>query len=148
MKKVKVSGAEVSLYTMLIICLLSFLFVDKLRAQESIGNSDQAQLEDLLDLLANELGISRYSVVSEPERMLQAVTQTGQDAPTAEKIWDSSWSKTTPKIAECLENGGAVAFSFYHKGSRGNGTHIVSVLEVRGDELIQPSSVETEAGWP
>lgn len=97
---------------------------------------DQAQLEDLLDLLANELGISRYSVVSEPERMLQAVTQTGQDAPTAEKIWDSSWSKTTPKIAECLENGGAVALSFYHKGSRGNGTHIVSVLEVRGDELI------------
>ena len=97
---------------------------------------DQAQLEDLLDLLANELGISRYSVVSEPERMLQAVTQTGQDAPTAEKIWDSSWSKTTPKITECLENGGAVAFSFYHKGSRGNGTHIVSVLEVRGDELI------------
>ena len=46
MKKVKVSGAEVSLYTLLIICLLSFLFVDKLGAQESIGNSDQAQAED------------------------------------------------------------------------------------------------------
>jgi hypothetical protein len=46
MKKVKISGAEVSLYTMLIICLLSFLFVDKLGAQESIGNSDQAQSED------------------------------------------------------------------------------------------------------
>ena len=97
---------------------------------------DQAQLEDLLDLLADELGMSRYSVISEPERMLQAVTQTGQDTPTAEKIWDSSWSKTTPKITECLENGGAVALSFYHKGNRGNGTHIVSVLEVRGDELI------------
>jgi hypothetical protein len=46
MKKVKFSGAEVSLYTMLIICLLSFLFVDKLGAQESISNSDQAQVED------------------------------------------------------------------------------------------------------
>jgi hypothetical protein len=46
MKKVKVSDAEVSLYTMLIICLLSFLFVDKLGAQESISNSDQAQVED------------------------------------------------------------------------------------------------------
>ncbi len=46
MKKVKISGAEVSLYTMLIICLLSFLFVDKLGAQESIGNSDQAQSGD------------------------------------------------------------------------------------------------------
>ena len=46
MKKIKVSVAEVSLYTMLIICLLSFLFVDKLGAQESTGNSDQAQAED------------------------------------------------------------------------------------------------------
>ena len=46
MKIVKVSGAEVSLYTLLIICLLSFLFVDKLGAQESISNSDQAQSED------------------------------------------------------------------------------------------------------
>ena len=46
MKKVKVSGTEVSLYTLLIICLLSFLFVDKLGAQESTGNSDQAQAED------------------------------------------------------------------------------------------------------
>ena len=97
---------------------------------------DQAQLEDLLDLLADELGISRYSVISEPERMLQAVTQTGENAPTAEQIWEKSWSKTTPKMTECLENGGAVALSFYHKGTRGGGTHIVSVLEVRGDELI------------
>ena len=46
MKQKKVSGAEVSLYTLLIICLLSFLFVDKLGAQESTGNSDQAQEED------------------------------------------------------------------------------------------------------
>jgi tetratricopeptide (TPR) repeat protein len=46
MKKVKVPGAEVSLYTLLIICLLSFLIVDKLGGQESIGNSDQVQAED------------------------------------------------------------------------------------------------------
>ena len=46
MKKKKVSGAEVSLYTLLIICLLSFLFVDKLGAQEIPGNSDQAQTKD------------------------------------------------------------------------------------------------------
>ena len=46
MKQNKVSGAEVSLYTLLIICLLSFLFVDKLGAQEIPGNSDQAQAED------------------------------------------------------------------------------------------------------
>ena len=43
MNKCKVSGSEVSLYTLLIICLLTFMFVDKLGAQESISNSDQAQ---------------------------------------------------------------------------------------------------------
>jgi hypothetical protein len=46
MKKNKVSGAEVSLYSLLIICLLSFLFIDKLRAQESPATSDQPQVED------------------------------------------------------------------------------------------------------
>lgn len=46
MKKNKVSGAEVSLYSLLIICLLSFLFIDKLSAQESPATSDQPQVED------------------------------------------------------------------------------------------------------
>lgn len=46
MKNNKVFGAEVSLYSLLIICLLSFLFIDKLNAQESPATSDQAQVED------------------------------------------------------------------------------------------------------
>ena len=47
MKNNKFFGAEVSLYSLLIICLLSFLFIDKLNAQESPATSDQAQVEDL-----------------------------------------------------------------------------------------------------
>ena len=46
MKNNKFFGAEVSLYSLLIICLLSFLFIDKLKAQESPATSDQAQVED------------------------------------------------------------------------------------------------------
>ena len=46
MKNNKFFGAEVSLYSLLIICLLSFLFIDKLNAQESPATSDQAQMED------------------------------------------------------------------------------------------------------
>jgi tetratricopeptide (TPR) repeat protein len=46
MKNNKFFGAEVSLYSLLIICLLSFLFIDKLNAQESPATSDQAQVED------------------------------------------------------------------------------------------------------
>ena len=46
MKNNKLFGAEVSLYSLLIICLLSFLFIDKLNAQESPATSDQAQMED------------------------------------------------------------------------------------------------------
>ena len=47
MKNNKFFGAEVSLYSLLIICLLSFLFIDKLNAQESPATSDRAQVEDL-----------------------------------------------------------------------------------------------------
>ena len=46
MKNNKVFGEEISLYSLLIICLLSFLFIDKLKAQESPANLDQAQVED------------------------------------------------------------------------------------------------------
>jgi len=46
MKNNKLFGAEVSLYSLLIICLLSFLFINKLNAQESPATSDQAQMED------------------------------------------------------------------------------------------------------
>ena len=46
MKNNKVTGAEIFLYTLLIICLLSFLFINKLSAQESSGTSDQTQAED------------------------------------------------------------------------------------------------------
>ena len=46
MQNNKFFGAEVSLYSLLIICLLSFLFIDKLNAQESPATSDQAQVED------------------------------------------------------------------------------------------------------
>ncbi|MEC9384699.1 MAG: primosomal protein [SAR324 cluster bacterium] len=46
MKNNNFFGTEVSLYSLLIICLLSFLFIDKLNAQESPATSDQAQVED------------------------------------------------------------------------------------------------------
>ena len=46
MKQNKFSGTEVSLYSLLIICLLSFLFIDKLGAQKSTSSSDQAQADD------------------------------------------------------------------------------------------------------
>ena len=46
MKKNKVSGAEISLYTLLIICLLIFLYIDKVHAQDSVRNDVNAQVED------------------------------------------------------------------------------------------------------
>ena len=46
MKNNKVSGAEISLYTLLIICLLAFIFVEKVRAQDSVRNEVKTQVED------------------------------------------------------------------------------------------------------
>ena len=46
MKKNNVSGTEFFLYTLLIICLLTFLYVEKVRAQDTAGTEDKARVED------------------------------------------------------------------------------------------------------
>ncbi len=96
------------------------------------GYRDNAQMEDLLDLLLHEMGQSRTAVVSEPERLLQEVSF-GRATPTTEKLWESRWDRLAPQVEECLENGGGAALSFKHKGNRSNATHIVSILAVESD---------------
>ena len=96
---------------------------------------DQAQLEDLLDLLSHEIGVSRTSVISNPNRMLTAITGE-KDTPTTEKIWSRDWAKLSERVHSCLDNGGAAALSFKHKGSRSSGTHIVSILKAEEDGFV------------
>ena len=104
-------------------------------AREGIASTyrDNAQLEDLLDLLVNKLGLSRTSAVSEPTRILEAVSM-GRPTPTSEKLWERRWPNLSEKVRECIENGGAAALSFKHKGTRDKrATHIVSILAVEED---------------
>ncbi len=96
---------------------------------------DEAQMEDLLDMLLHEMGQSRTSAVSEPDRLLEEVSF-GMATPTSEKIWDSNWGRLAPRVEECLENGGGAALSFKHKGNRSNATHIVSILAVQEDGFL------------
>jgi hypothetical protein len=117
----------------------------RVRGEGSVSNSDResiaeeyrdkAQMEDLLDLLLNQLGIQRTSVVSEPDRLL-SVLSGGKEAPTSEKIWDQNWNRLAPQVRECIENGGGAALSFRHKGSRSSATHIVSILVVENDGFL------------
>jgi len=117
----------------------------RVRGQASMSNSvrgeiaeeyqDNAQMEDLLDMLLHQLGQSRTSVISEPERILSELTPNG-NTPTSEKIWERSWSKLAPMVQECIENGGGAALSFRHKGTRSNATHIVSILAVQDDGFL------------
>ncbi len=96
---------------------------------------EEAQMEDLLDMLLHEMGQSRTSVVSEPDRLLEEVSY-GMATPTSEKIWDSNWGRLAPLVEACLENGGGAALSFKHKGNRSNATHIVSILAVQEDGFL------------
>jgi hypothetical protein len=58
----------------------------------------------------------------------------GRPTPTSEKLWEKRWNRLAPQVRECIENGGAAALSFKHKGSRHkDATHIVSILAVEDD---------------
>ena len=117
----------------------------RVRGQTSVGTEqqtnmaaeyrDRAQMEDLLDLLAHEIGVSRTSVVSAPNKMLEEITG-GVNTPTTEQLWERKWGPLSEKVRSCLQSGGAAALSFKHKGSRSSGTHIVSILDVEDDGFI------------
>ncbi len=96
-----------------------------------------AQMEDVLDMLVHHAGISRYSIVSEPDRVLDMVSNTGL-APTSDKIWGgASWGTISERVQAALESGGAAALSFHHKGTRQQGaSHIVSIQEVQSGGLV------------
>ena len=117
----------------------------RVRGQTAIGKDqqsnmaaeyrDRAQMEDLLDLLAHEIGVSRTSVISSPNRMLETITG-GVNTPTTEQIWNRNWDSLSERVESCLQAGGAAALSFKHKGSRSKSTHIVSILEVKEDGFV------------
>ncbi len=98
---------------------------------------ENAQMEDLLDFLAHEMGVERYSLVGEPGRVLDEVSPTGLP-PDAEKLWGGTpWKDILERTRSTLEAGGAAALSFKHKGSRESGaTHIVSVQSARDDGFV------------
>lgn len=97
---------------------------------------DRGQMEDLLDMLVRDAGLSRYGIVSEPGKVLGMVSNTGLP-PTEEKLWGGTpWKTVRDRTRGVLEAGGAAALSFKHKGTRSGGTHIVAVQEVRDDGFV------------
>lgn len=96
-----------------------------------------AQMEDLLDFLAHETGLSRYGIVGEPDQILEMVSNTGLPA-EGDKLWGgTAWKTVRDRTRATLEAGGAAALSFHHKGTRDRGaSHIVSVQEVRDDGFV------------
>lgn len=103
-------------------------------AGEMRGN---AQMEDLIDMLVHDAGLSRYGIVSEPDKLLEMVSNTGLP-PEGEKLWGgTAWKTIRDRTRATLEAGGAAALSFHHKGTRDRGgSHIVSVQEVRDDGFV------------
>lgn len=98
---------------------------------------DNAQMEDVLDMLVHHAGISRYSIVGEPDRVLEMVSNTGLP-PQSDKIWGgANWATISEQVRTTLEAGGAAALSFHHKGTRDRGaSHIVSIQEVQTGGLV------------
>lgn len=96
-----------------------------------------AQMEDLLDMLAHEAGLSRYGIVSEPDKLLHEVDPKGLPA-EGDKIWGGQpWKTIRDTTRSTIEAGGAAALSFHHKGTRDRGaSHIVSVQSVQDSGFV------------
>ncbi|MEL6344163.1 MAG: SH3 domain-containing protein [Myxococcota bacterium] len=112
---------------------------DGQRSEISKLYKDNAQTEDLLDLLLSMMNFSRYSVVTSPDKMLKAVAPDEAERPTTEKLMPASlkWSKAKEKIGEVLKEGGAGILSFRHRGNNNaTKTHLVSIQRVTAGGMI------------
>ncbi len=96
---------------------------------------ENAQMEDILDLLCNLIGVSRYSIVGDPGKVLKAIEGDSQDRPNTEQFW--KWdANATKKLKECLAAGGGAILSVKHKGKGKSGTHLISVQSVTSAGVV------------
>jgi hypothetical protein len=103
-----------------------------------------AQMEDLVLFLAYLKGISRTSITSSSDNIVTLLgvidgTSAGNLA-TVEKLTSvGKWDDTVTKVQTCLNGGGGVIFSLYHKGSKtgeSGKTHIITVQRAMSDGFI------------
>ena len=114
------------------------------RARWSGEFKTNAQMEDVVLFLAYLKGISRTSITSNPGNIRTLLTAIDGDSAgniaTVQKMTSfGSWDNLRTRTRTCLEGGGAVIFSFYHKGSKAserNKTHIITVQHVEDDGFI------------
>lgn len=100
---------------------------------------DQAQMEDLVHMLINMMGIERteINVGDHPQEILDAVHGESPLAETtAERLAVSRWATVAPTVRQCLHGGGAATLSVDHKSHGTAGSHIVTIQEVRSDGIV------------
>jgi hypothetical protein len=108
---------------------------------------DTAQMEDLVAFLAHLMGIERTALVGNATQVINALAEQrqGDNLPTFRqeeifalqgRTWQAKWTWLSGRIQECLSAGGAAFYSFYHKGSGRDGTHITTVQRVTNEGLI------------
>ena len=108
------------------------------RAELTTAFRANAQLEDVLDFLLSMAGISRYTIVSNPNATLALIDgDRAADIATNSVLYGGTpWATLRDRTRETLQAGGAAAFSFRHKGTRSEGTHIVSIQRVEDDAFV------------
>ena len=100
-----------------------------------------AQLEDMILFLGHLLGIAPTSLVVESDKVLKAIdgkASTNIAIPKAISAKPAKWETLRDQARKCLDGGGSVIFSLYHKGKADKkaGTHIIAVHAVQDDGFI------------
>ena len=117
----------------------------KLRGQETTDKQrknivdeyrDNAQMEDMLDVLLHLKGIDRTTITGNAESVLKAIEPDAVDRPTVTTINNKTFEKSTAQIDEALKNGGAVMLSLRHKGKGQTGTHLITIQAITPEGVI------------
>jgi hypothetical protein len=109
---------------------------DKERLQMSREFKDNAQYEDVLDLLRHVSHAGdRTEMGTVAPKLLAEIEPNEIKRPKIETINSGGWDGARDRIEDTLGLGGGVQLSFRHKGQK-PGTHIVSVQDVTQDGLV------------
>lgn len=107
----------------------------------------ESQMEDLLDFLrylhdrdqtASQHWGDREAFLGDSNRILDDIAPDDEDRPrmTEHQRGSLTWAQVRVRMDRCLRDGGAVMLSLYHKGSKSNLTHIITVQSVSADGLV------------
>lgn len=100
---------------------------------------DDAQMEDLVDVLLSMMGVDRTTINPVAAKLLAKVETQAGERPAVEIVRNegrNTWAVAKARIAATIEGGGSAMLSIFHKGAGQSGTHLVVAQAVTESGMV------------